>query len=522
MQRALNLLRPVALALVLAVGTQVIWSFVVTMIWQSTQPQFNRGLQNEYMRESVAFTNGGDPAIQLQTTRYSPSYSVQRQFFAATDRSPLDEADIASSTPAALGAIAQYSIREWNRVLNPSLTSSGYPTSWAIDGNPVEVDRIPYLVISDDAMQQSYLELFEPLTNRRLGFVGTKGFQETQPQGKQRFDCHRMTTGMSSERSAPGFGHLGYADLLQLSQYVQSDRWSGKPSGRQLAGRATEPPLAAEQSIIVSNGQALLIDTADGSVQPILSDRDVLSVALVARYVPSNPDRLIACVAVRTLHKLWLVHPPTDERIEFALPADLQPESINIACLPDGRVTVEQNQVTAPMWGDQLPTHHKVDTWVLAPKENATSELPPLAVAVTLRYLSDSPPQINAPLNAVTMFSGSPGFSGLLLFGVLPWLEEVSGGLSLGETYSRIAQYAGGSLLLIVLLAAVLTWLAARHRRKHRLPPSWGWMAFVFLLGLPGFCGYLCHRRWPVVKPQPAPQPLGFEVFSPPGTTATL
>ncbi|MGQ0634150.1 MAG: hypothetical protein ACT4QC_06055 [Planctomycetaceae bacterium] len=63
-------------------------------------------------------------------------------------------------------------------------------------------------------------------------------------------------------------------------------------------------------------------------------------------------------------------------------------------------------------------------------------------------------------------------------------------------------------------LGAFLAFLTDRRRRKYALPRSYAWLVFVFLLGLPGFVGYLLHRRWPVRHLAPPPVPTGVEIFA--------
>jgi len=70
------------------------------------------------------------------------------------------------------------------------------------------------------------------------------------------------------------------------------------------------------------------------------------------------------------------------------------------------------------------------------------------------------------------------------------------------------------ALVALSLFAGALVWLADRRLRNHRLPRSYVWLTFVFLFGLPGYIGFLLHRKWPVKEPVPAPQRTGIEVFA--------
>jgi hypothetical protein len=61
---------------------------------------------------------------------------------------------------------------------------------------------------------------------------------------------------------------------------------------------------------------------------------------------------------------------------------------------------------------------------------------------------------------------------------------------------SHTIEVAWPPLVLVLALAAVLTWLTMRLQRKYRRSGSGAWAVFVFLLGPPGFLAYLVeHRR---------------------------
>jgi len=56
------------------------------------------------------------------------------------------------------------------------------------------------------------------------------------------------------------------------------------------------------------------------------------------------------------------------------------------------------------------------------------------------------------------------------------------------------------AMLAVLLLSAVLAWLAYRRQARFALPGAGAWAVFVFLFGLPGWLAYRWHRRWPVLE----------------------
>jgi hypothetical protein len=58
--------------------------------------------------------------------------------------------------------------------------------------------------------------------------------------------------------------------------------------------------------------------------------------------------------------------------------------------------------------------------------------------------------------------------------------------------------------LVQIILSAVLGWMCWRRQRLDTERGTWAWMTFVVLFGLPGWLGYIWHRRWPVLAACPA------------------
>jgi hypothetical protein len=54
------------------------------------------------------------------------------------------------------------------------------------------------------------------------------------------------------------------------------------------------------------------------------------------------------------------------------------------------------------------------------------------------------------------------------------------------------------AMFIAFALSTVLAIVCYRRQRRYSDHDSLAWALFVFLLGAPGFIGYLLHRRWPV------------------------
>ena len=64
-------------------------------------------------------------------------------------------------------------------------------------------------------------------------------------------------------------------------------------------------------------------------------------------------------------------------------------------------------------------------------------------------------------------------------------------------------QEAWPSLIVLGVACVGLAWLSFRRQRKFGLPWTGAWTVFVLMMGVPGYLGYLAHRRWPAILPCP-------------------
>ncbi len=59
-------------------------------------------------------------------------------------------------------------------------------------------------------------------------------------------------------------------------------------------------------------------------------------------------------------------------------------------------------------------------------------------------------------------------------------------------------------LLVNLVITAIAVWWCIKRQRRYAAGWTRTWVAFIALLGLPAFLGYLLHRRWPVRVECPA------------------
>jgi hypothetical protein len=87
-----------------------------------------------------------------------------------------------------------------------------------------------------------------------------------------------------------------------------------------------------------------------------------------------------------------------------------------------------------------------------------------------------------------------------------PLLSQATSPSSYTESLAQFVTDLLAGLIGIHLLCGMLAWVSYRHGSLYALPRSHrlAWAAFVFLFGLPGWIGFLTHRRWPVLERCPS------------------
>jgi hypothetical protein len=102
---------------------------------------------------------------------------------------------------------------------------------------------------------------------------------------------------------------------------------------------------------------------------------------------------------------------------------------------------------------------------------------------------------IDVPTRSVALLLLSPLMFGFFYLVIVPVAELAH--TSYFSELHRIVPYAVPPLILLCVMAAVLTVIYYRRQRSYSERGAVAWSLFVFLLGAPGFIGYMLHRNWP-------------------------
>jgi hypothetical protein len=271
-----------------------------------------------------------------------------------------------------------------------------------------------------------------------------------------------------------------------------------------------------------------VVDLVARSVAELLPGTPVRSMATAVRIVPASSDRGLPVaaggarqdeyqnwLAVRTDDKVILINPSTQKREEFDLPPEWRERQFQLYLPTDGTAVLTDHGAAGSV-RDLQPGLREYDVELIS--ITPTGEIArQRRFALQVSYRSANPPPKPGELTLQwlpTLAVPGPLPSALIAGGALPWLDAYINqkpftdrvAVSLGQTWPV--------LVFVMLLAAGLAWRVDRRLRECREPRSYVWLAFVLLLGLPGYVAWHCHRRWPVRHPVAPPEQTGTEIFA--------
>ena len=308
-----------------------------------------------------------------------------------------------------------------------------------------------WYLVRDDASQSAYFVLYREPSNRVHGYCGKSGFQQDVPLPANRF-------------ALDGFEiqHASRADGLR-SLFVQSQQ---KLYEVDLTGRQIRPVLATE-NVYTSSVVRPSYDRMGRNVD----EEDV-------EIVVATDQRLVFFDA-------------DDELVQsYQLPDRFRNRDFTVYRLTDGTAVgrtynadVDSSTVTLT-WFDTQGTTLRTEEWT-TPSTFSSA----LGTGWVLACV--------APAPVVDVGFGTLVLPTLATRGLEDHVDKAS----------IVKSMRAGMLppfLATLLLSAALAWHADRRMRRYGLSRSYAWMAFILLLGLPGYLGWRFHRRWPARIPCPS------------------
>lgn len=484
--------RPLVLASVLTLGTATVWTMIV--MW--TVVMVEKATRSRFVSYYIAVQADGTPFIQKMESSNRPVVPIasSEQFTLDGDRIE-GKSDISTLYGAPLWQEVHdtFGRPEWSERV------SQFPVRGASDDSPADASMWYFIHDGlDDG--RGYFVGYELTGNRCIGYMGVNGFAHEKPSRDSWFVMSR--------------GEYAYGLAIRSKIYSTIDRYNNR-----------------HYPLLVRSGDLILeVDLGKRTVRTVFQGSSLLAMSRIsrARVVPTSDFRpgIEQMIAVRMPNEIAVVS--LDGKIvgKYVLPKSFQADPASQfftlpneqALLVNSRTDRTTGLVSAKLsWIDTAGNvlgRRDVTLGKPEPVRNTSGEDAIAAVAFPA-------PGIMVPA--------------LALMGA-PWLEqerhpELSYAQAIGPGIAR----AWPALLGLLILGAALSWACVRRQNKYALPWTKTWAVFVFFFGIPGYLGYLCHRRWPVHEecpechkttpqdrgacalcdtPLPTPAPKGIEIFA--------
>jgi hypothetical protein len=450
----MGIFRPLGLALVLAIGFEMVLGFAVGYV---SLVVMQRG---DFIRERLMIRADGTPVINRSAESVG-GMPVRTYYF--LDRSEAPHPIYAEVWP-------ECALLDMPGEVKAGLSSRENACIGRFSDARADTPKYWYFVHDAARDGRGYFVGYDGESRRRAGYIGRDGLRPDRPPVEQCFPVDGVTA-----FSPPAF--------TNRSLYVQ----------RSYSNDDIYPMWRVD---MICGGQLLEVDLRSGSVATIMEAADLRSMETLVTFTRSTAAgddtpsyHAHAHLAVRTSDRFLIFDAPRTPPTAFLLPEELRDQrQISVYELDAKTVLVQTHR--------HLHENGEVDelTWIDVSGKVVRRESVPLeisrrfaepvwtALAIPIPLLLDILFTVVGPLSRVA-FGESPNYAAALAY-------------DLAESWPV--------LLFVTLLSAALAWYCFRRQRRYCQRFNGVWLAFVFLLGLPGLVGYLFHRRWPVLEKCPA------------------
>lgn len=316
------------------------------------------------------------------------------------------------------------------------------------------------------------------------GYIGQDGFQLDKPQPERQF-----AIAQDGQSSLLTQSYISTSETKFLFEPTETMQFL--TDGADLSHGSALVDLVTEDGL-------LQIDLDKQSVKVLRQEKAVSALVWFKRAVAvgpghSQPSPEDMVVLFRTSDRVRVLSFNGEEQGECLLPKELRNCDLEWYWLPDGNVLARVYH-EAPSSGNRSGGWELV--WftktgeILRNWREKTTEKDPV-FTFTNREIIEMSFAVPSPATIAGFVAANPG--------VFVGHQELNYWTALGEAcYS-----AWLAILLTCTASAPCAWLCYRRQRKYGQPNAWGWAAFVLLLGVPGYLGYLAHRAWPTRLPCP-------------------
>jgi hypothetical protein len=328
-----------------------------------------------------------------------------------------------------------------------------------------------YFIHDGGLARHGYFVGFDADTKLKVGYIGRNGPCTDRPSVEDQFVVDRRRF---VEDNSRGFFAPNY--------YLPADLSPGEAAERRKQGnfRPFTIMFLADDGLMrvnLKDQTATCLRKADN----LISAAVVMTSAADGGSAAKGAEPVREAILLRTADRVQLVDMAGKDIKTYLLPESLRDCDLQWLDLPGDRVLVRARHL---WWDNELfwinpkgdvVRHEKVDLVEHHEFDRVRHDLP-------LSLIAPSPAAV-AVLAAAGVWPSAfePGY----------WPAV------------RRAMTEGWFPLVVGMLSVISACLCFARQRKYAVPWTGVWVAFVFLTGLPGYVGYLAHRRWPSRLPCP-------------------
>jgi hypothetical protein len=447
--------------------------------------------------EDLFILKTGEPAIDTHRT------DNEGEIIRALDGTRVKIAErwrheAASSTlPALAQRESDRHLLSWNRRLRKLEGPTEFPVAW-------------YFLHDGKRQGHGCFVGYDKRSRHAVGYIGRNGFTADAPAPDDQFP-------------------IGGDDIMMpfdplLRQYFLGERPYALFPG--ITQADVDELIQPWTTYLLADDGLVQINLQERTVQYLRKDSNILSAAMAIRPTPLRAKSVGLAeglprnaILLRNVDRVEQINLRGKSTKTYPLPEELQNLNLLWHELQDGTVLVRTGYGPG-IWNNELfwidnngkiVRHEKIELNQRTGRPGIIEDIGTFVIGIC------------------------PGLLVAIVLAVPSEYTPISRSLDYSVALAQVFADVWPILATMSAVACALALLCYRRQRKYGQPNAWGWAAFVLLLGVPGYLGYLAHRAWPTRLPCfhcgksaprdrsacftcgrdfPPPSPKGIEVFA--------
>lgn len=349
-----------------------------------------------------------------------------------------------------------------------------------------------YVVRDDELPGHCYLAGYDAFSKLSVGYIGRDGFRSNVPPRDAQFEFpniyeNHMQAFLASTQYFQSYGVVRQHSLTR-SKEIQPPQWiiflaeADRIWEIDLRQRALKIAFEIPKVVSINGYLRTLKSTAlNQTVEtPTTPATPATNANADGETKNGKEPEYATVISTRTDDKIVL-YTPLAPRKEFALPPNIPNNSMQVYWIAPDQLLLncegggwEEGKIRRLLWIDP------------------TGKVQREAEVKLVGWRPDSPRATAWAAGGIVPVS-IVWLIGLLVGAPLSMLQHYKA-TNYMDAVTQAFSFSWPPLIIVLLVAAVLTWVTIRMQRKYRRSHTNVWATFVFLLGVPGFLAYLVER----------------------------